>query len=167
MRSWQFLKKSQIIHDAFEVGVTIKLIDGILEIIGGVILIFINPLSLNRWVNYLVQSGPLQNSKEGAGLLLGFARDFTVEAQIFGVVYLLLHGVIKIFLVVNLWEKKLWAYPTAIVFFLAFIVYQSGEYFLNHSVFMLALTILDALVVLLTWAEYERLKDIMNIKPLE
>ncbi|MDR3559143.1 MAG: DUF2127 domain-containing protein, partial [Candidatus Pacebacteria bacterium] len=83
----------------------------------------------------------------------------TVGAQVFGVVYLLAHGIIKIFLVVNLWEKKLWAYVTAIIFFLIFIAYQTYEYFLNQSVFMLTLTILDIFVVLLTWVEYERVKD--------
>lgn len=160
MKFWPFLKKSKVIHDAFEAGVTIKLIDGILEIIGGVLLIFINPPNLNRWVDYFIQSKLFRGSQGAiANFLLYLAGDFTVKAQIFDVVYLLVHGIIKIFLVVNLWEKKMWAYPTAMVFFLAFILYQTYEYVLEHSVFMLALTILDILVVLFTWVEYERLKD--------
>ena len=160
MRIWKHLKKSKIIHDAFEAGVTIKLIDGILEIVGGIILIFISPASFNRWVVYFTQSELIEDPKDVvANFLLHLAHNFTVGTQIFGVIYLLVHGIIKVFLVVKLWEKKLWAYPTAMFFFSLFIVYQTYEYFLNQSVFMLVLTILDIFVVFLTWVEYKRVKD--------
>ncbi|MDR3559491.1 MAG: DUF2127 domain-containing protein, partial [Candidatus Pacebacteria bacterium] len=79
MRVWKYLKKSKIIHDAFEVGVTVKLIDGILEIAGGVILIFISPASLNRWVIYFTQSELIEDPRDvAANFLLHLAHDFTV-----------------------------------------------------------------------------------------
>ena len=65
---------------------------------------------------------------------------------------------IKVFLVVSLFLGRLWAYPTAIAIFALFIVYQMYRYYLDPSLAMVALTILDVIVIVLTWFEYRRLK---------
>jgi uncharacterized membrane protein len=77
---------------------------------------------------------------------------------VFGGVHLLSHGVIKVFLVESLLRGRLLAYPTAIVFFALFIVYQMYRYYLHPSSGMIALSILDLIVIVLTWLEYRQLK---------
>jgi uncharacterized membrane protein len=77
---------------------------------------------------------------------------------VFAGVYLLSHGVIKVFLVGSLLRGRLWAYPTAIVFFAMFIVYQMYRYYLHPSIGMIILSILDLIVIVLTWLEYRQLK---------
>ena len=51
------------------------------------------------------------------------------------------------FLVEALLRGRLWAYPTAIVFFVFFMVYQMYRYYLEPSIGMILLSILDLIVI--------------------
>ena len=53
--------------------------------------------------------------------------------MLFGAVYLLLHGAVKVVLVIALLLNKLWAYPCMIVVLLIFIGYQLYRIALNPS----------------------------------
>jgi len=90
--------------------------------------------------------------------LLRLSKQFSASTQLFAAAYLLIHGVVKIGLVWALYRKKLWAYPAAIAIFAAFAVYQMYRYFVSASLAMIALTVLDAGIIVLTWIEYGRLK---------
>jgi len=70
------------------------------------------------------------------------------------IAYLLIHGLVKVFLVVMLLRRRLWAYPTAIAVFTAFGVYQVYQYSYSRSLFLLALTVLDVAVIVLTAWEW-------------
>lgn len=69
--------------------------------------------------------------------------------------YLLTHGIVKIVLVAGLLRNRLWAYPAAIAVFTLFGLYQIYYLLQAYSVWLLALTLLDAAVILLTWHEWE------------
>ncbi|HJT23826.1 MAG TPA: DUF2127 domain-containing protein, partial [bacterium] len=84
---------------------------------------------------------------------------FSGEAKTFAVFFLLSHGALKVGLVWALLRSRLWAYPTAITVFALFGFYQIYRYVLQPSVFMVVLTILDAAVIWLTWAEWRRLRE--------
>ena len=56
--------------------------------------------------------------------LLHTANGLTGDAVLFGAIYLLIHGLVKIVLVVALLLNKLWAYPWMIAVLLLFIGYQ-------------------------------------------
>jgi len=58
-------------------------------------------------------------------------------------------------LVVALWFNKLWAYPLTIVVFGGFMVYQVYRYTHTHSFALMMLTAFDAVVVWLTWQEWQ------------
>jgi uncharacterized membrane protein len=60
--------------------------------------------------------------------------------------------------VASLFRERLWAYPAAIVVFALFIAYQMYRYALGPSISMLVLSVLDVIVIALTWLEYRRLK---------
>jgi uncharacterized membrane protein len=79
---------------------------------------------------------------------------------LFGAVYLLLHGAVKVVLVIALLLNKLWAYPCMIVVLLIFIGYQLYRIALDPSAGLIALTIFDAMIVTLTWREYRRQRRI-------
>lgn len=83
----------------------------------------------------------------------------THEGQVFGGLYLLSHGVVKLFMLVGLWLNKLWAYPASLALFSLFILYQMVRYTSTHSTWLLVLTVLDLIMMWLIWHEYhERLK---------
>jgi uncharacterized membrane protein len=146
-----------ILHQSFEAGVILKGIDGLLEIIGGALLLLVSPGTINRMIISLTQHELSEDPNDLlANYLINFAHNFSISTQLFGVIYLLSHGIIKIFLVVSLLKGKIWAFPTAIAFFTIFIIYQTYRYFLNYSVGLFFLTIFDILIVVLTWLEYRR-----------
>jgi uncharacterized membrane protein len=75
---------------------------------------------------------------------------------LFGVVYLLLHGVVKVILVAALLKNALWAYPWTIALLGVFIVYQLYRLSLKPSVGLTALTVFDAVIAGLTYREYRK-----------
>ena len=91
-----------------------------------------------------------------ARYLLHTANGLTGSAVIFGAAYLLLHGAVKVMLVIALLLNKLWAYPTMIIVLLIFIGYQLYRIALQPSAGLIALTVFDAVIVALTWREYRR-----------
>jgi len=153
--------KNNIVHRSFELGILLKGIDGILEIIGGVLLIFLNPARLNRLVVLLTQHELSQDPNDViSNFLLKLSASFSISSQHFGVIYLISHGAIKFILVSLLWKKKLWAYPLAIVSLIIFIIYQIYRYTISNSVFLIFLTIFDVFMILLTYMEYNRIKNV-------
>ena len=84
------------------------------------------------------------------------AQHLSVNAELFLAIYLLAHGVVKGLLVYGLLRDDRWAFPWAIGVFSAFACYQMFRYVIDPSVWLIVLTVLDVLVILLTWAEWRR-----------
>ena len=141
----------------FEVGILLKGLDGILELIGGILLLAVSPASLNRTVTALTQHELSEDPHDlVANELQRLAHGLTVSATAFASVYLLAHGVVKIVLVGALLHNKLWAYPWTIAFLVAFIAYQVYRILLSPTLGLVLLTLLDAAIAWLTWREYRR-----------
>ncbi|QAT39707.1 DUF2127 domain-containing protein [Clostridium sp. JN-9] len=154
------LNNKEIAHKGFELGILLKCIDGILEIIGGFLLMFLNPNRLNKLVVLLTQHELSEDPRDKiARYLINFSSKFTVSTQNFGVFYLISHGLIKLVLVFLLWKRKIWAYPITIISFVLFIVYQLYRYTIYHSILLIALSVFDAVMIVLTIIEYKRIKD--------
>ncbi len=143
----------------FETGILLKAIDGLLEIAGGIILIFMKPETVNHIIVALTQHELVANpDKAWACYLVRFGQAYTTSMQHFGVLYLLSHGIAKLVIIYLLYKKKLWSYPLSIVFLFIFIFYQMERYFHSHSIWLLIFTFLDILLIGLTWSEYRRLQ---------
>ena len=152
-------KCKNLIHKTFEVGIFLKGANGVLEIIGGVLLLAVSPRAISRLAVFLTQNELSKDPKDFlANFLLKSAHDLAVSGQLFGALFLLSHGIIKLFLIIALFKKKFWAYPLAMAVFGLFIIYQMYRYFLGHSVWMLVLSILDIVVIVLTYWEMKNLE---------
>jgi uncharacterized membrane protein len=77
----------------------------------------------------------------------------------------LIHGAVKVGLVIALLLNKLWAYPSMIIVLLISIGYQLYRIVLNPSACLIALTVFDALIVALTWREYRRQRRLPPDRP--
>lgn len=149
---------SRVIHVSFEVGILVKGFDGVLEAVGGLLLFFLSPGQINRAVALLTEHELSRDPNDFfANHLVTAAQGLSGEAKTFAVLYLLSHGVLKVGLVWALMKSQLWAYPAAISLFTAFGVYQVYRYVLSPSALLVILTVLDALVIGLTWMEWRRL----------
>jgi uncharacterized membrane protein len=154
------------VHIAFRIGIFLKGLDGLLEIIGGTLLFFIPPETIHWLLRLTIYQELSENPKDFlAHLLLRASRDFSARSQFFGSLFLLSHGIIKLFLIVALFRKKLWAYPVAMAVFGLFIVYQMYRYALSQSIWMVFLSGLDVLVIGLTYLEYRNLETLEILEP--
>ena len=143
------------IHQLFEIGVVFKGIDGVLEAIGGIILLFISPDRIKGVVAALTQHELSEDPRDFiAGHLAQYAQQLSASTKLFEALYLLSHGLIKVFLVWGLLSNKLWAYPASIAFLIAFIGYQLYRYSHTHAIGLILLTVFDLLIIALTWHEY-------------
>ena len=147
----------------FVIGIIGKGLNGLAELVGGLLLLFVTPDSIHHVVAVLTR-GELSEDPNDlvARYLLHTADGLTGSAVIFGAVYLLVHGAVKIGLVIALLLNKLWAYPCMIIVLLIFIGYQLYRIVLQPSVGLVVLTVFDALIVMLTWREYRRQRRIRN-----
>lgn len=150
--------KERDIRTIFRVSVALKGIDGVLETIGGFLLLFLSSAQLTGMANFLAQEELLEDPHGViANLLHGTFQYFTGPAKLFGALYLVTHGVVKIVLIAGLLRDRLWAYPAAIWVFILFAFYQLYYLLQGYSFALLALTILDVIVILLTWHEWKYL----------
>lgn len=154
-------KHRDIVHVSFEIGLFLKGIHGLMEIIGGVLLIFLSPNSLNWLTRFLTQHELSEDPKDRvANFLITLSSSFSISTQHFAEFYLMSHGIIKCILILLLWRRKLWAYPLTIISLILFIAYQVYRYTLTQSVFLILLTIFDAVMIVLTYSEYKRIKSV-------
>jgi uncharacterized membrane protein len=157
--SWKVVmfKPKDTLDRVFEIGIIGKGLNGIAELLGGLLLLFVTPDRI-RHLARVVTEGELSEDPHDliARYLLHTANGLTGSAVIFGAAYLLLHGAVKVMLVIALLLDKLWAYPTMIIVLLIFIGYQLYRIALQPSAGLIALTVFDAVIVALTWREYRR-----------
>jgi uncharacterized membrane protein len=147
---------SPALDTTFKIGLVLKGLDGILEVIGGLLLLFLSPAAIEHIVRMLTAHELSEDPHDLiARYLLHTASHLTTSTTLFGAIYLLSHGGAKIVLVVLVLRDKLWAYPWLIALLLAFIVYQIYRIsFVHFSVGLTALTVFDSALVWLTWREY-------------
>lgn len=144
-----------IIDRTFRVSLILKGLDGVLELIGGVLLLLVTPAQISDVARFLTQHELAQDPRDFvANSLLHMTSNLSGSASLFGAVYLLLHGVVKIVLVWAVLKEKLWAYPWMIAFLLVFIAYQLYRISVAFSWGMVLLTAFDIFIVWLTWHEY-------------
>lgn len=152
-------RAARIARALFDVGVVLKGVDGALETAGGALLFFVTPAALYRAARILTLHELTEDPRDFVAThLLDAARHLTANAVLFGALYLLVHGLVKIGLAAALLRRRRWAYPTAIAVFLLFLAYQGYRYSYAPSVPLLAVSVLDVAVIALTWTEYRRLR---------
>ncbi len=140
----------------FRVSLILKAADGVLELVGGVLLLLVSPAQITAVVRFLTQHELAEDRHDFfANLLVHTAGSLSVSATVFGAIYLLLHGLVKVVLVAAVLSGRLWAYPWMIGFLLVFIAYQLYEMVVHFSFGLLALTLFDLFIVVLTAREYQ------------
>jgi uncharacterized membrane protein len=155
--SW--FKPKSFLDLVFATGIILKGLNGVLEIIGGTLLLVIPPATINNIVIGLTQN-ELSEDPNGliASHLLNNVQGLTGSTALFGAFYLLSHGIVKVILVVAVLKNKIWAYPWMIGFLGLFIAYQLYLMTSAASVALVALTVFDVFIAWLTYVEYQKLR---------
>lgn len=151
---------SSFLDKIFYVSIILKGLDGILELIGGVLLLLLSPAYISRIVADLTQHELATDPHDFiANFLFSSTQHLNGSVTLFGAFYLISHGLVKVVLVVALLKQKLWAYPWMIGFLLIFIGYQIYKMVTGFSTGLLLLTLFDIFIVWLTLLEYRKHKD--------
>jgi len=151
--------KRGALHVLFLVGVIGKGVDGLLETLGGLTLFFVTPGQIQSFVQALTLHELSKDPNDViATYISNSAAGLTAGTERFAATYLLWHGAVKIVLVAALLRKREWGYIAGIAAFSLFVVYQLYRYLHTRSLELLALSVVDAFVIAVTWFEYKRLR---------
>lgn len=155
----ELTKRERRIRSVFRVSVLLKAGHAFIEIVGGILLLFISPALITKFVTWVTYDDLLQDPHDMvANYLMHLAGDLSLSTTLFGAFYLLSHGVVKMILAVALLRSRLWAYPWSVWALVSFIVYQVYRYTITQSIFLILLTVFDIVVIWLIWAEYNIVK---------
>jgi uncharacterized membrane protein len=143
------------VHRVFQISLVLKGLHSVLEIVGGILLLVVSRQHMLTIVNLLTQEDLLRDPDDRiAQYVVRAAHELSTSAKAFAAFYLLSHGIIKLFLIVEILRHKWWAYPAFMIALAALITYQSYQLLHSLSIGLIALTLLDAVVLVLTWHEY-------------
>jgi uncharacterized membrane protein len=144
-----------VLDRLYYVAILLKGIDGLLETLGGFLFLFVSRATMNDAIIALTQHELLEDPDDWiANSLRQAFGHLSIGEKAFGGVYLLTHGLIKVFLATGLLRDKLWAFPISLAFLAVFIGYQVYRLCLHFSAALLLLSVFDLGVGLLIWREY-------------
>lgn len=145
------------------VSLWVKGIFTVFEIISGIATFFITKQVLINTATRITQREIAEDPYDiVANFFLHSVQSISAGTQEFVAIYLLVHGLIKLWLIIGLLRRKLWYYPVAMAVFGIFIIYQIYWYVHAYSVWLLFITVIDIIVISLTWHEYRYLKNTRN-----
>ena len=148
----------------FRISLVLKGAFSVLEFVGGLLAYFISQQFLLNFVTAVTQEELTEDPRDFiAHYLVESAGQLSVSSQHFAALYLISHGIIKSWLIVGLLRNKLWYYPIAIVVFILFVAYQIFRFQITHSIWLPAITAVDAVVIVLTWHEYWYLRQLRRV----
>ncbi|KAA5829573.1 DUF2127 domain-containing protein [Saccharopolyspora hirsuta] len=154
------MREPTTLTDKFFLGaVLLKGLDGAVQLLGGILLIFVPPEAVTRLAHAVVTrdlvgppTGPLAGHFEEA------VRHFADGNRTFVIAYLLLHGVIKLVLVIALLRKVLPMYPVAAAALGLFVLFEILRAVQTRSIVLPLLAALDVAIIVLVVKEYLELR---------
>lgn len=149
-------RDERLLDRTFRLSVVLKGLDGLLEIVGGVLLLAVAPSTLGHLVRRATQHELSQDSHDFVAQHLLHLTANLNHSRGFGAAYLISHGVVKVVLVIALLKEQRWAYPVTLAFLGAFIAYQLYRMAVALSVGLGLLTAFDVFIVWLVWREYQQ-----------
>lgn len=151
-----FLKSS---HRLFIVMIVIKGLEWIVQLTIWIITLLTTRESLFQIVWWYLQKELIEDQH---AIISRFFLDslqwLTISSQHFIAFYFISHGIIKFFIGYNILRKRYWAYPFALIIFSFFTIYQIYLYIESWSLWMIGLIVIDIVVAVLTYIEYQSVK---------
>jgi uncharacterized membrane protein len=139
----------------FRLAMFVKGLDGAVELIGAIVLLLVPATLVNHLVADVV-SRDLVGSPDGflARHLVAGTAEFASGNRTFVILYLGLHGVVKLALVVALLRRWMPAYPVAAVVLSVFVAYELYRAVRTGSVVLPLLAAVDILIIVMVVREY-------------
>lgn len=154
---------SSLLDKIFEGGIIIKGISGGLEFLGGLILLFVDPSTIHRFLTFITQRELIEDPHDKiATSLFHFTQHLSSGSKTFLIVYLWIHAAIKLIAVIGILRNLLWAYPFSLISLGLLMLYQVYTIAVKFSLGMLLLIIFDIFILVLIWREYGKAKILLS-----
>jgi uncharacterized membrane protein len=162
--NFEALRHSKYFDLIYRIGVIIKGIDGLVELVAGIALI-ISPTIVHTVLTSIIGEAHEHHGRTFHFIAEYVARldnDLARSGLLFLTIFLIGHGVVKLVLVYCLLRRYVHAYPYAIAVLVLFLVYQIYVLVQDPlSIGMWLFTILDIAIIWLVWGEYKDLQEKM------
>ncbi|SHK97669.1 Uncharacterized membrane protein [Pseudonocardia thermophila] len=143
----------------FRAAVALKGLDGLVELVAAVVLLGTPAAFVREFVEWVLTRdllGPPDGSL--ARHFIAGTTEFASGNRTFAVVYLGLHGLLKIAMAVALLKEWLRAYPLVIAVLAVFVAYELHRAVNTGSIVLPVLAALDLLIIVLVAREYRALR---------
>lgn len=156
-QSWS----AKLLDRFYKAGLYIKGIDGVLELVGGVLLLTLSSGTMLHLTKSLTSA---ELGEDPHDFLALHARQIGEQLaqgnHTFAAAFLLLHGLVKVGLVAGLLLRKLWAYPLGLVVLSVLLLYQLYQLAVAPSAGMVILSAFDVLIIWLIWREWRHVRAV-------
>jgi uncharacterized membrane protein len=150
------VKKPRLAHVAFLVTVAIKGIDGIIETLLGLLIAFAGPDRLLLLVLHFTVPEIRDNPGDSvAKAVQSGAAKLTVIGT-FAVFYLLIHGILKAGIAINLLRGKQWIFVPAVLILGSFVLYLGYRTALHWSAWSFSFALFDLFTLALVINEWRQ-----------
>ncbi|HEY4113771.1 MAG TPA: DUF2127 domain-containing protein [Rhizomicrobium sp.] len=148
-------QRSPLLHLAFYAAIAIKGLDGLIETVAGLLIAAFGTGAVYRFAVWLTAPELSDHPVSHVAHLVrhGAAKLATVHTG-FIVTYLLIHGIIKSALAINLIIGHKWIFPVASVVLVGFVGYLSYRCAIHWSGWVLALALFDFFTLVLVLNEW-------------
>jgi uncharacterized membrane protein len=151
-------KREKFLHYLFKGTVIFKGFDGILDVISSIVLTCIPAHDRINILPFLVRKELVEDPNDLLGnYLMNISQHFLPGTIKFVILYLAIHGLVKICMALALWSDNLKLFRVAGVVLAISIGYQMYRFTHTHSSLLLTVTIIDMLLMILLQHEYSKL----------
>lgn len=147
-RNWWSLER------VFAALMWVKAIDGFIETVGGLLLFISTSATITSIARILTQDELSEDPNDFVANFILRAGQKLGDVHLFGSLYLISHGAVKMILVFYLLKKDTRVYPWAIGFLTLFLLYQLYVTLHHLSLVYLALSLVDAFIIYMAYREY-------------
>ncbi|MDB4992364.1 MAG: hypothetical protein JWL75_609 [Parcubacteria group bacterium] len=148
------LRTEKTVYELFRWSVILKGVISLGEVVVGLALLAIP----KDTIVVLVQGAGTWLSTHADSAIAGHVvtelTKFGSGTAVFVAIYLLSRGLIKCLLIYALLRNILWAYPASLTVLGLFVIYQIYEILTLGSVFVIAITLFDLVVMYFIWREW-------------
>lgn len=147
-------KAQRGIHDVFLIGVALKGLDGFIELVLGCALLFTDEYT--DVVSFFTNNDLVDTPNDLLATELSKLANLSHAAVAFAGIYLLAHGIVKLFIAGSLLKNYAWAYPVGAALLFILIAYEVVRIVQTGSLVLMGLTLFDVILLGLVGYEYTR-----------
>ena len=141
----------------FDLALILKAVDGALEVLGALLVLVVPPAIVVKIIDFATAGELAQDPNDPiAHAIQNAAQAFSVSNHLLITLYLVLHGSIKILLVIGIFAGKRIAYPLFMAALAIFGAYEAYRGFVRHETLLQVLAVFDLSLLVLTAYEYRR-----------